>query len=121
MAQELHKPVIKKFLRSKIYARFKDNIWNANLVEVGLLSSFNRGFKSLLRVIDIFTKYVWVMPLYNKISKTFLDNFIEIVKERKCKPNKLWTEWGKEFYNSFMQKWLGENDILMHLTHDEGK
>ena len=92
MAQELHKPVIKKFLGSKIYARFKDNIWNANLVEVGLLSSFNRGFKSLLRVIDIFTKYVWVMPLYNKISKTFLDNFIEIVNECKCKPNELWSE-----------------------------
>ena len=78
LAQELHKPVIKKFLRSKIYARFKDNVWTANLVEVGLLSSFNRGFKSLLRVIDIFTKYVWVKPLYNKNSKTFLDNFIEI-------------------------------------------
>ena len=53
LAQELHKPVIKKFKRKKAYARFKDNIWAAYLADVGSLSPFNRGVKYLLSVIDV--------------------------------------------------------------------
>ena len=48
VAQELHKPVIKKFISGKIYGRFKDNIWAADLGEMRLLSSFNYGVKYLL-------------------------------------------------------------------------
>ena len=50
LAQELHKTVIKKFKRRKVYARFKDNIRDADLAEMGLLSSKNRGIKYLLCV-----------------------------------------------------------------------
>ena len=62
LVQELHKPVI-KLKRRKVYARFKDNIWAADLAEIGFLSSKNRGTKYLLWVIDFFTKYVWVKLL----------------------------------------------------------
>ena len=58
LAQKLHKPMIKKFKRRKVYARFKDNIWAANLVEMGSLSSKNRGVKYLSCVIDVFSKYL---------------------------------------------------------------
>ena len=47
LAQELHKPVIKKFKRSKVYARFKDNIWAADFAGMGSLSS-------LLNIYDVF-------------------------------------------------------------------
>ena len=57
LPRELHKPVIKRFKRRKVYARFKDNIWAADLVEMGSLSSKNRDVKYLLCVIDVFTKY----------------------------------------------------------------
>ena len=30
--EELHKPIIKKFKRQKVYARFKDNTWATDLV-----------------------------------------------------------------------------------------
>ena len=56
LAEELHKPVIKKFKRRKVYARFKDNIWAADLVKMGSLSSNNKNVKCLFCVIDIFTK-----------------------------------------------------------------
>ena len=60
LAEEWHKPVIKKFKRSKVYARFKDNIWTADLAEMGLLrislSSKNKNVKYLLCVIDVSTK-----------------------------------------------------------------
>ena len=58
LANELHKHIIKKFDKRKVYSSFKDNIWSANLADMQLLSKFNKGFKYLLRVIDLFSKYV---------------------------------------------------------------
>ena len=60
LPQELQKEVIKKFKRRKVYARCKDNIWAADLVEMESLYSKNRGIKYLLCVIDVFTKYAWL-------------------------------------------------------------
>ena len=57
LAQELHKPVIKKLRKRKVYVRFKDNFWAADFAEMGPLSYFNCGVKYLLCVIDVFTKY----------------------------------------------------------------
>ena len=117
LAEELHKPVIKKFKRRKVYAKFEDNIWAADLAEV---SSNNKNVKHLLCVIDVFTKYAWVKPLKDKKGKTVLNAFMEIVNESNRKPNKLWVDQGREFYNKLMQEWL-DNDILIYSTHNEGK
>ena len=54
----------------------------------------------------------------DKKAKTVLHGFIEIVNKYKYKPNKLWLDQWKEFYNGFMQKWLDDNGILMYLTHN---
>ena len=56
LSQKLHKPTIKKIKRRKVYARFKNNIWEADLADMGSFSSFNRSLKYLLCVIDFFTK-----------------------------------------------------------------
>ena len=66
LAEELDKPVIKKFKRTKVYARFKDNIWAADLAEMRSLSSRNKNAKFLLCVIDVFTKYAWIKPSKDK-------------------------------------------------------
>ena len=66
LADELHKPIIRKFKKRKAYSSFRDNIWGANLADMQLLSKFNKGFKFLLCVIDIFSKYAWVIPLKDK-------------------------------------------------------
>ena len=79
LPEELHKRVIKKFKRRKVYARFKDNIWAPDLAEMGALSSKYKNDKYLLRVIDLSTKYAWVKPSKGKI--TVLNAFIEIVNE----------------------------------------
>ena len=57
LAEELHKPIIKKLKKRKVYSSFKGNIWGADLADMQLISKFNKGFKFLLRVIDIFSKY----------------------------------------------------------------
>ena len=85
LAQELHKPAIKKFKRRKVSARFKDNVRTADLAEIRSLSSFNGDVKHLLCVIDVLTKYAWVKPLKVAKSKTDLNSFIEIVNESKRK------------------------------------
>ena len=56
LANELHKPIIRKFDKRKIYSSFKDNIWGANLADMQLLRKFNKGIKYLLCVIDLFSK-----------------------------------------------------------------
>ena len=85
------------------------------------LSSKNKNVKYLLCVIDVFTKCTWVKPLKDKKGKTVLNAFIEIVNESNCKPNKLWVDQGRQFYNKLIQEWLNNNDILMYSTRNEGK
>ena len=61
LAEELHKPIIRKFKKRKVYSGFKDNIWGTDLADMQLISNFNKGFRFLLCVIDIFSKYAWVV------------------------------------------------------------
>ena len=53
---------MRKFKKGKVYSRFKDYIWRADLADMPLISKFHKGFRFLLRVIDIFSKYAWVVP-----------------------------------------------------------
>ena len=70
---------------------------------------------------DVFTKYAWVKTLKDKKGNTVLNAFIERVNESNFRPNKLWVDQGREFYNKLMQEWLDNNDTLMCLAHNEGK
>ena len=72
LAEKLHEPVIRKFKKRKVHAAFKDNIWGAYLADMQLISKFNKGVRFLLCVIDIFSKYTWVVPKHCcSISKYF--------------------------------------------------
>ena len=66
LAQELHKPIIKKFEKRTVPSSFKDNICDADLADMQLISKFNKGIRFLLCVIDIYSKYAWIFPLKNK-------------------------------------------------------
>ena len=121
LGEELHKPVIKNFKRRKVYARFKHNIWAANLAEMESFSSKNKNIRYLLCVINFFTKYAWIKSLIDEKGKTVLNVFIKIVNKFNCKPNEIWVDQGREFYNKLMQEWLENNVVLMYSTHTEGK
>ena len=86
-----------------------------------LISKFTKGFRFLLCVIDIFSKYVWVVPLKDKKVITITNAFQKILDDSNRKPNKIWVDKGSEFYNNSFKKWLKDNDIEMHLIHNEGK
>ena len=100
LAEELHKPIIRKFRKRKVYSTFKDNIWGVDLVDMQLLSKYNKGIRFLLCVIDIFSKYAWVVPLKDKKSISIVKAFQIILKQSNKKPNKIWVDKGSEFYNA---------------------
>ena len=77
----------------------------ADLAEMDSLPSKNKNVEYLFCVIDVFTKYKWVKPLKDKTSKTVLIAFIKIVNASNRKPNKLWVDQGRKFYNKLMQEW----------------
>ena len=122
LADELHKTIIRKFKKRKVYSAFRDNIWAADLADMQLLSRYNKGVRILLCVIDIFSKYAWVIPLKDKKGISILEVLQIILKQSNSrKPNKIWVDNGSEFYNASFKKWLQDNDIVMYSTHDEGK
>ena len=121
LAEELHKPIIRKFKKRKVYSTFKDNIWGVDLADMQLLSKYNKGIRFLLCVIDIFSKYAWVVPLKDKKGLSIVKAFQSILKQSNRKPNKIWVDKGSEFYNAYFKKWLRDNDIVMYSTHNEEK
>ena len=74
LAKELHIPVIKKVEKSKVYSSFKDSIWDADLTDMKLLSIFNKGIRFLLCIIDIYSKYAWVVPSKDKATTNAISN-----------------------------------------------
>ena len=106
LAEELHKTIIKKFKKRKVHTAFKDNIWGADLADMQLLSRYNKGIRFLLCVIDIFSKYAWVVPLKDKKGISIVTAFQSILKQSNKKPNKIWVDKGSEFYNASFKKWL---------------
>ena len=81
----------------------------------------NKAFRFLLCVIDILSKYAWVVPLKDKKGVSIVNAFQKILKESNQKPNKIWVDKGSEFSNNSFKKWLKDNDIEIYLIHNEGK
>ena len=120
LADELHKPIIKKFNKRKVYSQFKDNIWGVDLADMQSLSRKNKGIKYLLCAIDLYSKYAFVIPLKDKKGVSIVNAFNKIIKQSNRKPNKIWVDQGGEFYKIF-EKWLSDNDINKYSTYNEGK
>ena len=121
LVDERHKPVIKKFKKRKVYSQFKDNIWGVDLADMQSLSKKNKGIKYILCVIDLYSKYAFVIPLKDKKGISITNAFDKIIKQFKRKPNKLRVDQGSEFHNRVFKKWLSDNDIIMYSTFNEGK
>ena len=85
LAKELHKSIIRKFEKRKALSSFINNIWSADLADMELINKFNKGFRFLLCVIDIYSKYAWVIPLKDKNGLKITNDFQKILDESKRK------------------------------------
>ena len=121
LADESHKPILKKIKKKTVFSAFKGNIWGADLADMQLKSKFNKGIRYLLCVIGIYSKYAWVAPLKDKKGVTIVSAFQKVLDKSDRKPNKIWVDKGREFYNNSLRKWLKDNNIEIYSTHNEGK
>ena len=120
LANELHKPIIRKFKKRKVYSSFRDNIWSVDLADMQSLSKYNKGIKYLLCAIDLLSKYVWVIFLKNKRGISIVNEFQKIISKKR-KPNEIWVDLEGEFYNNIFKRFLKINNIIMYSTSNEGK
>ena len=109
----------RKFPRRSVIVFNKDEIWSADLVDMQAFSSFNKGFKYILTVIDVFSKDAWAIPIKDKSAASVTKAFEKIISDRI--PKKLWVDEGKEFYNATFKKLLDKHKIDMYSTINEGK
>ena len=121
LANELRKPVIIKFKKRKVYSSFTNNIWGVDLADKQSISKYNKGIKYLLCVIDLFSKYVWVILIKDKKGTSIVNAFKRILSDSNRKSNKIEVDQGSEFYNKFFKDFLEINKIKIYSTHNEGK
>ena len=120
LANELHKPIIRKFKRRKFnFGNFPNEIWSADLIDLKKLKKYNNGFQYIINIIDLYSRHAWSIPVKNKTGKSIVEAFNSLSETKK--PKKLWVDNGSEFYNKIFKKWLNDNNIEMYSTFNEGK
>ena len=99
---------------------FRDKIWGVHLADMQSLRKYNKRIRYLLRAIDLFGKYAWVIPLKDKGGISIVNTFQKIISEGK-KTDKIWVDQGGEFYNKLFKSFLKINNTEMYSTYNEGK
>ena len=120
LADELHTPIKRNFTRRRVIINHIDNIWAADLVDMQKVSKWNRRYKYLLMVIDVFSKYGWIIPLKDKKGESVTNAFKTILNKGR-KPQYLWVDKGKEFYNKHLKDLLEKYNIQIYSTENEEK
>ena len=113
----LHKPVRLRFRRRRTFAKGIDDLWQINLVDVSALAAHNDGYKYILTVIDVFSKFAWALPLKNKTGVTLTEAFSTILQS--VKPTFVQSDKGTAFLNSMFQKLLADNAIKFYTSQNE--
>ena len=120
LVEELHKPARRNYPRRKYDIRGLDETWQADLVEMQPYSRENKGYKYLLTVIDVFSKFAWAIPIKNKTGENVSIAMKSILTEGR-KPKNLHTDQGKEFYNAKFQSLMQKYKINLYSTYSNLK
>ena len=120
LAGELLKPKRNIFTRRHVYSPDVDDTWTADLVDMQKYARTNKGYRYILVVLDVFSRYAWARPLKNKTGNEVANAFKDILRGgRGCK--KLWCDRGTEFYNVSLRRVLEDSNIEIYSTHNEPK
>ena len=110
IADELHAPARRNFPRRKVIMRGIDETWQADLVDMKKYSSFNKGYKYILTIIDNLSKYAWAIPLKSKTGFELTTVFKNLFKQGRI-PKNLHVDQGTEFYNVNVKKLLQAHNV----------
>lgn len=120
LVAELHKPARRNYPRRKFDVRGYDETWQADLVEMIPYAKKNRGFRYLLTVIDVFSKFAWAIPVKRKNGEDVTAAMRSILKDGRV-PKNLQTDQGKEFYNANFEKLMEEFKIHLYSSYSNLK
>jgi hypothetical protein len=116
----LHKPVRYRFKRNRVIVGAIDEQLEADLVIMDSLSKYNNGFKYILTVIDVLSKYAWAEPIKTETGENLVKAFEKILKKGR-KPETFHTDKGTEFMNRKFQAFLKKHNIRVFTTQNETK
>ena len=119
ITKEIFSPVIKKFQRIKLQTHYEDGCWNIDLIDRS--SKYNKNYKFIFTIIDNHTKFAWAIPLKDKSGKSTTTAFKSLLETSKRKPHKIWSDRGKEFYNTTFLHYLNEQNIQIYSTNSDLK
>ena len=117
----LHKPTRRRFPTLRVTVFGPDEQWAADLVDVQKLKRYNRGANYLLTVMDVFSKYAWVLPVKRKTGPEMSKTIKALFASSKRHPQALQTDDGKEFYNKQVAKLLKEKGVCHFSTAGDTK
>ena len=106
ITKEIFSPVIEKFQRIQIQTHYKDECWSIDLIDRSSLSKYNKNYKFIFTIIDNHTKYAWAISLKDKSGKSTTTAIKKLIETSKRKPQKVWSDRGKEFYNQTLLHFL---------------
>ena len=121
IAKEIFSPVVKKFDRIQIQTHYKDECWSIDLIDRSSLAKYNKNYKFIFTIIDNHTKFAWAIPLKDKSGKSTTTAFKKLIETSKRKPEKVWSDRGKEFFNKTFLDFLKQNEIQIYSTHSDLK
>ena len=114
----LHRPVKRKFRRNKVFSPEIDFQWDADLMDMQNISTFNEGYNFVLLAIDIFSRFVWTVPLKSKKGEEVRRAFETIFAQGR-KPKNLRTDKGTEFLNFNTKSFFGKHAVNHFVTQNE--
>lgn len=115
----LHKPVKKTFPRRKYVSRGLNYQWQADLVEMQHYSRENKGYRYILTVIDIFSRFAYALPLKNKTGIE-VANALDMLFQKQA-PKFLQCDRGLEFYNIHVRRVLEKYNVELFSIYSEKK
>ena len=109
----------KKFIHRPYTTSNIDDLWEIDLMQVDSLKTYNDGVTYILVVVDVFSKYAWVEPLFNKTSQSTIRGLTNILKKSAPRrPIYIQSDKGKEFTNQSFQSFLKRKKILFRAARN---
>ena len=119
-AYTLHRPVRKRFARNPYTVNNVMDVWECDLVDVRALGRFNDNYKYILSVIDVFSKFLHLVPLKSKTGTAVASAFTSIFKDSSRRRRPVWvrTDKGKEFINKHFRAMLKREGIQFQVCRN---
>ena len=116
----LHKPARRHYKRNRVIVGGIDELWQMDLADMQAIATDNDGYRYLLVCIDVFSKFVWVIPLKTKTGPALVTAFKKILESGR-KPQKIQTDQGTEFFNKHFKDLMKEEEIQLYNRYNETK